>query len=133
MQSIRKRGQKSVLKLEQVQHLYNKIEAVLKEDVTDTDLLTALHPTPAVGGLPREAALEKLAALEPFDRGWYAAPVGFLGRDRAEFAVAIRSALVRENRVNLYAGAGIVEGSVAENEWQELENKISGFINLFKG
>jgi menaquinone-specific isochorismate synthase len=56
-----------------------------------------------------------------------------VGRDNTEFAVAIRSALVRENIINLYAGAGIVEGSVAENEWQELENKICGYINLFRG
>jgi len=131
-ETVKTGGKTSVLKLERVQHLYNKIETVLKKGVTDFDLLTALHPTPAVGGLPREAALEKLSVLEPFNRGWYAAPVGRVGRDRAEFAVAIRSALVRENRMNLYAGAGIVEGSVAENEWQELENKISGYINLYK-
>ncbi|MBN1211109.1 MAG: isochorismate synthase [candidate division Zixibacteria bacterium] len=132
-ESIKTGGQTSIFKLERVQHLYNRIEAVLKQGVTDSELMAALHPTPAVGGQPRKEALEILSGLEPFQRGWYAAPVGRVGRDSTEFAVAIRSALVREKQVNLYAGAGIVEGSVTENEWQELENKISGFTNLFKG
>ncbi|MCL4217651.1 MAG: chorismate-binding protein, partial [Candidatus Hydrogenedentes bacterium] len=75
--------------------------------------------------VPTVAAVERINALEPFDRGWYAGPVGWLGRDGAEFAVAIRSALVREQRVRAYTGAGIVSGSAAPREWEELENKMS--------
>ena len=69
--------------------------------------------------------------LEPFDRGWYAGPVGYIGTDGSEFAVAIRSGLVQNDQLSLYAGAGIVEGSNADDEWDEIENKISGFISVF--
>lgn len=113
--------------LEKVQHRFNTIQAILQAGVTDADLIAALHPTPAVGGLPRPVAVERIAALEPFDRGWYAAPVGWIDQHSAEFAVAIRSALVDEQRLNLYAGAGIVSGAVAEYEWKELDNKLGNF------
>ncbi|MDD5425457.1 MAG: isochorismate synthase [candidate division Zixibacteria bacterium] len=121
----------SVLKLERVQHLYSKIEAVLNRGIKDSDLLAMLHPTPAVGGWPRDKALTGIKEIEPFARGWYAAPVGLLGSERAEFAVAIRSALIQESKMILFAGAGIVRDSEPEKEWNELENKISNYINLF--
>ena len=70
--------------------------------------------------------------MEDFERGWYAGPVGWIGVDGAGFAVAIRSGLIHQNTLQVYAGAGIVEGSTAELEWQEIENKISGFLSLFK-
>lgn len=116
-----------VLQLEQVQHLHCNIFGVLDDDVTDADLIATLHPTPAVGGLPRAEALRAIAALEPFDRGWYAAPVGWIGVDSAEFSVAIRSGLVDGHQLALFSGAGIVPGSVPEREWQEIENKLGNF------
>ncbi|MCA9150863.1 MAG: chorismate-binding protein, partial [Planctomycetales bacterium] len=79
---------------------------------------------------PTENALAEIARLERFDRGWYAAPVGWIGADSAEFAVAIRSGLVRDNELSLYSGAGIVPGSCAEDEWNEIEHKISDFLLL---
>lgn len=116
--------------LERVQHRYNQIQGTLAARTGDADLLAGLHPTPAVGGLPRDVAIRAIAQLEPFDRGWYAAPVGWVGKDSAEFAVAIRSGLVHGNHLALYAGAGIVPGSVPENEWQEIENKLGNFRNI---
>jgi menaquinone-specific isochorismate synthase len=116
-----------VLQLEQVQHLHCQIFGVLADDVTDADLIATLHPTPAVGGLPRDEALRTIAALEPFDRGWYAAPVGWIGVDSAEFSVAIRSGLIDGSDLALFSGAGIVPGSVPEQEWQEIENKLGNF------
>lgn len=113
--------------LEHVQHLAQTLHGQLKEDVSDAAVLHALHPTPAVGGWPRATALEVIAALEPFDRGWYAAPVGWLGHDSAELAVAIRSGLAENDRLTLYAGAGIVPGSMPVAEWQETENKLRNF------
>ena len=89
------------------------------------------NPTPAVGGFPRPQALKLIQELEPFERGWYAAPVGWVGYDDAEFAVAIRSGLVDRDRLLLFAGAGIVSGSQAEEEWAEVENKIRHFTDLF--
>ena len=70
---------------------------------------------------------------EPFDRGWYAGPVGWIGRDAAEFAVAIRSGLVQQGpapSLALYSGAGIVRGADAEAEWAEIEHKISSFARV---
>lgn len=115
----------TLLKLRNCQHLCYRLEGLLTGNRSDADILRRLHPTPAVGGVPTVAAVERINALEPFDRGWYAGPVGWLGRDGAEFAVAIRSALVREQRVRAYTGAGIVSGSAAPREWEELENKMS--------
>ena len=68
---------------------------------------------------------------EPFGRGWYAGPVGYIGYNTVEFAVAIRSGLINGDRLSLYAGAGIVSGSTVDDEWNEIENKISNFIKVF--
>lgn len=122
-----------VLLLERKQHLISRLEGDLREDVRDADILRALHPTPAVGGTPRENALRELPRLEPFSRGWYAAPVGTFGLETAEFAVAIRSGLVHDRDVNVYSGAGIVEGSDPMREWEEIENKISDFVKVTRG
>jgi menaquinone-specific isochorismate synthase len=118
----------SVLKLSKVQHLYAGIRGILNADVTDGQILSHLHPTPAVGGFPREKALRLIDSLEPFDRGWYAGPVGWVSKDAAEFAVAIRSGLIKDDKIYLYAGAGIVPGSSPDKEWEEIENKIGNFI-----
>ncbi|MGB1250036.1 MAG: isochorismate synthase [Candidatus Promineifilaceae bacterium] len=120
-------GTTHVLKLAQLQHLYNRVEGRLTEGVGDADIMSLLHPTPAVGGFPREVALRMLRELEPFERGWYAGPVGWVGRDSAEFCVAIRSGLVHGNKLTVYSGAGIVPGSTPEQEWDEIENKLLNF------
>lgn len=120
----------SVLKLRECQHLMSACSGRLHDRTGDLDVLRALHPTPAVGGYPVESAVRELGRIEPFDRGWYAGPVGWVGRTAAEFAVAIRSGLVKGGRLSVYAGAGIVEGSVAEDEWHELDNKIRHFTRI---
>ncbi len=122
----------SVLKLARKQHLYSEVDARLKPGVSDGELIERLHPTPAVGGYPTDNALPEIARLEPFNRGWYAAPIGWIGSDSAEFAVAIRSGLVRGRQLELYSGAGIVRGSTAKEEWQEIENKISDFVGIIR-
>ncbi len=122
----------TILKLNKVQHLYTQCRGILKADLTDAEILPKLHPTPAVGGFPRIPALELIRQLEPFQRGWYAAPVGWVGYDDAEFAVAIRSGLIDGDRLLLFAGAGIVEGSQSDEEWAEIENKIRHFTDLFQ-
>jgi menaquinone-specific isochorismate synthase len=93
------------------------------------DVLEALHPTPAVGGTPRLKAIELIRTLEPFDRGWYSGPVGWLGPYSSEFAVGIRSGLIHGNRLSLFAGAGIVAGSTIEGEWREIEQKSAGLLS----
>ena len=123
--------QLTILKLNKVQHLYTQYHGTLKPDLTDADILPKLHPTPAVGGFPRHQALQMIHKLELFERGWYAAPVGWVSYAETEFAVAIRSGLIDRNRLLLFAGAGIVCGSQAEEEWAEIENKIRHFTDLF--
>ncbi len=105
-------------------HLCRTCSCELREEVTDTDLLKALHPTPAVGGWPREEALAYLSNCEPFKRGLYAAPVGWISSESAEWLVAIRSALLDGDTLHLYSGAGIVNESQADQEWQELNRKL---------
>lgn len=117
----------SVVKLRQCQHLMSSFEGALRDGVGDAELLKALHPTPAVGGYPTDRALREIEKREPFDRGWYAGPVGWVGRDSAEFAVAIRSGLVDGSTLSVFSGAGIVAGSASGDEWDELDYKISHF------
>ena len=111
-------------------HIWSRVAGTLKSGVSTGSLLSALHPTPAVGGVPRERALDVIRSTEAFDRGWYAGPVGWIGRDDAEFAVAIRSGLVDGSRLSLYSGAGIVRGSKPADEWDEIEQKIGNFLSL---
>jgi menaquinone-specific isochorismate synthase len=117
-------GTRTVRRLDTVQHLQTPIRAELAGDEHVLSLVEALHPTPAVGGLPPDDALRTIRETEAFDRGWYAAPVGWLDADGdGTFAVAIRSALARERAATLFAGAGIVADSDPDEEWDELQLK----------
>jgi menaquinone-specific isochorismate synthase len=89
------------------------------------DLIGLLHPTPAVGGLPKEKALLLIRALEGFDRGWYSGPVGWVdGSGDGEMFVAIRSALLSGNEALLYAGCGIMADSDPKAELEESRLKL---------
>jgi menaquinone-specific isochorismate synthase len=89
-------------------------------------LAAALHPTPAVAGLPRREAMHWLQTLEPFERGGYAAPIGWIDKaGDAELRVAIRCGHLRGNQLDLTAGAGLVRGSIAERELQEVSQKLA--------
>ncbi len=120
----------AVMRLASSLHLHSKLHATVRAGVTSLDVLAGLHPTPAVGGYPTKPALAEIRAEEPFDRGWYAGPVGWIGCDAAEFAVGIRSGLIKGDELTVYAGAGIVQGSTAEREWQEVEHKIGSFMQM---
>ncbi len=122
----------SDMKLAQGRHLRSSVDGVLAEGVDAVDLLRALHPTPAVGGHPHEEAMDVIRHLEPFDRGWYAGPVGWIADGSAEFAVAIRSGLCEGATLDLYSGAGIVCGSDPELEWKEIEQKIGDFLRALE-
>jgi len=111
-------------------HLLSRLSGTLKDGVSDFDLLNRLHPTPAVGGEPRELALEAIHSLEDFDRGWYAGPIGWVGRESAEFAVALRCGVLHENTLSLFSGAGLVAGSDPGDEWLEIEQKITDFTRI---
>lgn len=116
-----------VLKLRHVQHLHTPMEIKLKKQVNLEDLFSELHPTPAVGGRPWAKAFKFIESNEEFDRGLYASPIGHISHDRVEMAVGIRSALIENQNLHLYGGAGIVEGSIGESEWKETQNKMKNF------
>jgi salicylate biosynthesis isochorismate synthase len=115
--------------LANVAHLHTPVIARLARGRGIADVAAALHPTPAVGGVPSAAALRFLAEHEALDRGLYAGLVGWVGDDRAELAVALRSALVRGRRARLFVGSGIVEGSSPEAEWEETEMKARALLD----
>ncbi|MFQ3567384.1 MAG: isochorismate synthase [Aggregatilineales bacterium] len=114
-----------IYRLANIQHLYTPITARLSGRFDILDLVEALHPTPALGGSPRMAALAAIRELEPFERGWYAAPVGTIDRyGEGTFAVSIRSAVTVNDHARLYAGVGVVSASDPASEWEETSLKF---------
>jgi isochorismate synthase len=121
----------ALIKVQNVQHLATPIRAQLADPVPAIELAGLLHPTPAVGGEPRDAALPLIPALEGLDRGWYSGAVGWtdLSED-GEFCVALRCALLRGRVAHLYAGCGIVGDSSAPEELAETEVKLQALLPL---
>lgn len=118
------------LALPNLWHLASDVHAVLKENSSVLDLASALHPTAAVAGTPRIAAQELIAELEPFDRGRYAGPVGWIGADGdGEWVIALRGAQLSEGKVTAYAGCGIVSESDGESELIETDLKFQPIIS----
>jgi len=111
-------------------HLATTITARLRDpDVSAVDLALALHPPPAVAGMPRAAALAAIRQLEPTPRGRYAGPCGWVdARGDGEFVVALRGAQIEGPRARLHAGAGIVAGSRAASEWAETQAKLEPML-----
>jgi isochorismate synthase len=108
-----------------VQHLETPLTGYLPRGGDVLELVERLHPTPAVGGYPRDRALAAIRELETIERGWYAGPFGWVDLDGAgEFAVAIRSALVSGTSASLFAGCGIVAGSEPRQEFEETNLKL---------
>lgn len=125
--------EKMIKKLRRIQHLYAQLSGRLTSEEDEFEILSSLHPSPAVCGFPTEEAQLLIAETEVFDRGMYAGPVGWFGGGESEFAVGIRSALVEKDQsAFIYAGTGIVEGSSPCLEWDELELKTSQFTKLLK-
>ena len=123
-----------LLKIRDIQHLYTPVEGVLNGKATILQLVKHLHPTPALGGVPREAAMEMIRAYEPMNRGLYAAPIGWLDAEgNGEFAVAIRSAALIKNEAYLYAGGGIVADSEAQSEYEETLVKFRPMLRALGG
>jgi menaquinone-specific isochorismate synthase len=121
------------LKLPNLWHLASDVEGDLTDGSSSLDLLSALHPTAAVAGTPTDKALALIAQLEPFDRGRYAGPVGWVGADGdGEWAIALRSAQVDEDgTITAYAGAGIVADSDPDKELAETRMKFRPIIDAF--
>ncbi|HAV13278.1 MAG TPA: isochorismate synthase [Opitutae bacterium] len=124
-------GEPRLLQLANVQHLRTQITAEVGESVHLLDMLADMHPTPAVGGTPREAAVPQIKELEQIERGLYAGVVGWFNHlNEGEMVVGIRSALIQGDTARLYAGAGIVEGSDPEKEMRETEMKLRALLDV---
>lgn len=121
-----------ILRLDNLQHLFTPLTLRAAKPVKLLKLVERLHPTPAVGGQPREASLRKLRAYEGFERGWYAAPVGWMdAAGNGEFAVALRSALFSGEQVRAFAGNGILADSDPEREYLETQLKLRPILAAF--
>ena len=124
--------QPRIKKFKDVNHLHSRIIAEIKSKEKLPELIDSLFPTPAVCGQPKQSAMELINKLENFDRGLFSGLIGWMDPDlNCEFAVAIRSALYKNKKLFVYAGAGIVEESVLEEEYAETEFKLRTILNLF--
>ena len=120
----------TVMTLRFVQHLVTEISGTVPEGLGLLALGERLHPTPAVGGEPREVALAMLDEHEGFDRGWYAGPIGWLAADGdGELCVALRCGIVDGTRATLFAGCGIVADSDPDQEWEESRIKLRAVVS----
>jgi menaquinone-specific isochorismate synthase len=115
--------------LSNIQHLWTPIHALVPANVHPLKIVSQLHPTPAVAGAARDVACEEIRRYESFERGLYAAPLGWVdSQGNCEFIVGIRSALIDGDRARLYAGAGIVAGSDPEKEFAEIQLKLQALL-----
>ena len=120
------------LPLPNLWHLASDVHATLHDEASVLDIAAVLHPTAAVAGTPTLVARKLIGELEPFDRGRYAGPVGWIGADGdGEFAIALRGAQLTDGQLTAYAGCGIVAGSEPEAELAETELKFSPIRNAF--
>lgn len=105
------------------EHLKSFISAQLIDKDKLYDVLKALHPTPAVGGMPKDLAKDFILKNEGYNRTFYAGFMGYETETEAEFFVNLRCAKIYQNKVKLYVGGGIMPDSIPENEWNETELK----------
>jgi menaquinone-specific isochorismate synthase len=124
----------ALVRIANIQHLATPIRAQLAAPVDVLELAGLMHPTPAVGGEPREQAQRLIPALEGLDRGWYAGPVGWTdATGDGELCVALRCALLRDRVAHCYAGNGIVRSSDPQSELAETEIKLQALLPLLAG
>ena len=112
-----------------VMHIVSNVEGKLQPGLAALDVLRATFPAGTVSGAPKVRAMEIIDELEPSGRGIYAGDVGYLGfHGDMDLAIAIRTALVKDGRLYVQAGGGIVADSVPEYEWQETQNKARAVL-----
>jgi menaquinone-specific isochorismate synthase len=127
-----KQSETGVKKFSNIQHIYTPIKGVLKSKDQIYNLIEDIFPTPAICGSPKDTALKYITDNEKFDRGMFSGIVGFMNCEEMDLSVAIRSALLRQNQLFIYAGCGIVEGSDPLSEYEETEIKMKPILSLFR-
>ncbi len=121
-----------VKKYSNIQHLQTSVKGTLKHDSNIFDVITALFPTPAVCGIPKEKSLQLIKEIEEFDRGLFSGLIGWFNCNGfGEFNVTIRSALINKNTLYTFAGCGIVEDSNPDDEFEETNLKFKSILSLF--
>jgi len=132
--SLRSASEPSVRELPNVLHMQTPIDGHLRESTHILSLVRALHPTPAVGGVPTIEAIQWIVEHEALARGWYSAPVGWTdAAGDGEFVVALRSGLLRDGKAWVYAGAGIMADSDPDAEYAETELKMQALLGALHG
>jgi menaquinone-specific isochorismate synthase len=130
--NVRVIEEKQIRKLDNIQHLITRISAELNSKEKIFELIDSLFPTPAVCGVPKEKALNSIRKFEAHDRGLYSGLVGLFDLEsNCELAVSIRSALVKDNQVTAFAGAGLVKNFDPQEEFQETNLKLNTILSLF--
>lgn len=121
----------SLKQMATVQHLSTEMEGELAEGIGILDVIAAAHPTPAVGGVQREAAVDYIHDIEEIDRGWYTGGVGWInGAGEGAICIALRCGLIRGDTTHLYAGAGIVADSEPDAELIETRLKLRPLLDV---
>ncbi len=126
---------RKIIQAGSLDHFYNSFSATLLKDITDRKMVSLFHPTPATLGYPSDLASSFLHDNESFCRGLYAGLIGYITPKQSDFAVGLRSALIQKNHLYTFSGGGIVQESISENEWRELElkeNNILEHLHAFK-
>jgi menaquinone-specific isochorismate synthase len=127
-------GKPRLLRLANLQHAKTPLRANSPKGIGPFEILEALHPTPAMGGSPREVALPIIRKLEEKPRGWYSGISGWMDiRGRSEFVVPIRCGKISSKKLTLYAGAGLVEGSIPDQEKKETDWKLQAMLEVITG
>ncbi|MCL1631752.1 isochorismate synthase [Sporolactobacillus sp. CPB3-1] len=123
-----------LMKNKYIQHLYTPVTGVCDERASIVQLVERLHPTPALGGLPRQNAISWIRGHEMLDRGFYGSPLGWCdGEGNGDFHVAIRSALIHKETAVLFAGCGVVRDSDPNQEFEETALKFSPMLRALSG
>lgn len=126
-------GEPELVKLENIQHLKTRIKGRLKKNKFFFDLINELQPTPAVCGFPKKEAFDFILQNEGYERGLYSGIAGWFNlEEEGEFAVAIRSALIKNHKLYAFSGCGIVEGSDAKSEYEETDIKLKPIFSIFE-
>jgi menaquinone-specific isochorismate synthase len=122
-----------IKKLPNIQHLWTPIKAELNNAEDIEEIVQRLHPTPAICGTPRETALKLISEIEDYPRGLFSGIIGWYNFDaQGEFAVAIRSALLKNKKLYAFAGCGIVDGSNPNDEFEETKLKLKPILSIFE-
>lgn len=127
--SVKVTDDRIVERYSHVMHIVSSVEAKLRPGMSNIDILKATFPAGTVSGAPKVRAMEIIDELEPTKRGIYSGAVGYLGfNGDMDLAIAIRTAVIRNQTLLVQAGAGIVADSVPESEWKETQNKARAVL-----